>query len=198
MGKVVLPLLKIARAPETRGYRLKGRTLRKSADGDAPRVLLSTHLEFDLVKAARATVGAAKTKYEQSTMDQQFTMEKFRTNANRLKELKGSVSEFSKKISSVLSWEDPFKTTYALITYILMVLYMELWALPILPLLLLLFHWFHRQARTKSNAGEEEERVPGEEEDEHDGDDDRDDDDQEEWNLADRVKMVVKSAQWMQ
>ena len=123
--------------------------------------------------------------------------------------------------SAVLSWEDPFKTTYALITYILMVLYMELWALPILPLLLLLFHWFHRQARTKSSkkniylirsrakknyrmlvltdAGEEEERVPGEEEDEHDGDDDRDDDDdQEEWNLADRVKMVVKSARWMQ
>ena len=48
-----------------------------------------------------------------------------------------------------------------------------------------------------TGAGEEEERVPGEEEDEHDGDDD-DDDDQEEWNLADRVKMVVKSAQWMQ
>ena len=50
-----------------------------------------------------------------------------------------------------------------------------------------------------TGAGEEEERVPGEEEDEHDGDDDRDDDDdQEEWNLADRVKMVVKSARWMQ
>ena len=48
-----------------------------------------------------------------------------------------------------------------------------------------------------TDAGEEEERVPGEEEDEHDGDDD-DDDDQEEWNLADRVKMVVKSARWMQ
>ena len=48
-----------------------------------------------------------------------------------------------------------------------------------------------------TGAGEEEERVPGEEEDEHDGDDD-DDDDQEEWNLADRVKMVVKSARWMQ
>ena len=47
-----------------------------------------------------------------------------------------------------------------------------------------------------TGAGEEEERVPGEEEDEHDGDDD--DDDQEEWNLADRVKMVVKSARWMQ
>merc|ERR1719150_1386370 len=37
-----------------------------------------------------------------------------------------------------------------------------------------------------------------EREDEHDGDDDDDDDDQEEWNLADRVKMVVKSAHWMQ
>ena len=49
-----------------------------------------------------------------------------------------------------------------------------------------------------TDAGEEEERVPGEEEDEHDGDDDEDDDDQEEWNLADRVKMVVKSARWMQ
>ena len=51
-----------------------------------------------------------------------------------------------------------------------------------------------------TGAGEEEERVPGEdEEDEHDGDDDRDDDDdQEEWNLADRAKMVVKSARWMQ
>ena len=48
-----------------------------------------------------------------------------------------------------------------------------------------------------TGALEEEERVPGEEEDEND-DDDRDDDDQEEWNLADRVKMVVKSARWMQ
>ena len=37
-------------------------------------------------------------RYEQSTMDQQFTMEKFKTNAKRLKELKGSVLDFSKKI----------------------------------------------------------------------------------------------------
>ena len=50
-----------------------------------------------------------------------------------------------------------------------------------------------------TGALEEEERVPGEEEDEHDGNDvDDDDNDQEEWNLADRVKMVVKSARWMQ
>ena len=118
--------------------------------------------------------------------------------------------------SSVLSWEDPFKTTYALITYILMVLYMELWALPILPLLLLLFHWFHRQARTKSSelnisilsdqnkdreelivltgAGEDEQGVTGEEEE----NEDEDVDGEGEWNLADRVKMVVKSAHWMQ
>ena len=54
--------------------------------------------------------------------------------------------------SQVLSWEDPFKSTYALVTYILMVFYMEPWALPILPLLLLLFHWFHRKAGAKSST----------------------------------------------
>ena len=54
--------------------------------------------------------------------------------------------------SAVLSWEDPFKSTYALITYILVVLYMELWALPILPILLLLFHGFHRKAGTKTSG----------------------------------------------
>lgn len=54
--------------------------------------------------------------------------------------------------SQVLSWEDPFKSTYALVTYILMVFYMEPWALPILPLLLLLFHWFHREAGAKSST----------------------------------------------
>ena len=54
--------------------------------------------------------------------------------------------------SAVLSWEDPFKSTYALITYILVVLYMELWALPILPIFLLLFHGFHRKAGTKTSG----------------------------------------------
>ena len=111
-------------------------------------------------------------------------MEKFKTNAKRLKDVKESLSDFSQKIrwkifqnalpfhhhcntslvfkslltlpfplcSAVLSWEDPFKSTYALITYILMVLYMELWALPILPILLLLYHAFRRKAGPKSSG----------------------------------------------
>merc|ERR1712037_691645 len=99
-------------------------------------------------------LGPTTTKYEKAADEQQFTMEKFKTNAKRLKDVKESVSQFSLKVSAVLSWEDPFKSTYALITYILMVLYMELWALPILPI--------------------------------------------EDWNIADRVKMVAKNACWMQ
>ena len=63
-----------------------------------------------------------------------------------------TIPTFIPLCSQVLSWEDPFKSTYALVTYILMVFYMEPWALPILPLLLLLFHWFHRKAGAKSSA----------------------------------------------
>ena len=63
-----------------------------------------------------------------------------------------NIPTFIPLCSEVLSWEDPFKSTYALVTYILMVFYMEPWALPILPLLLLLFHWFHREAGAKSST----------------------------------------------
>ena len=45
-----------------------------------------------------------------------------------------------------------------------------------------------------TGAGEEKQEVIGEE----DEDEDDDVDGEGEWNLADRVKMVVKSAQWMQ
>ena len=43
-----------------------------------------------------------------------------------------------------------------------------------------------------TGAGEEKQEVGGVE------DEDDDVDGEGEWNLADRVKMVVKSAQWMQ
>jgi len=203
LGKVVIPLLKIAQAPETRWYRLKGQNLRKSADGDSPRVLISTNLEYNLAKTAAAMLGPTTTKYEKAADEQQFTMEKFKTNAKRLKDVKESVSGFSRKVSAVLSWEDPFKSTYALITYILVVLYMELWALPILPILLLLFHGFHRKAGTKSSEEEEEdtgrcegcdEELSGEETEEEA----EAEEEEEDWNIADRVKMVAKNACWMQ
>ena len=45
-----------------------------------------------------------------------------------------------------------------------------------------------------TGAGEDEQGVTGEEEE----NEDEDVDGEGEWNLADRVKMVVKSAQWMQ
>jgi len=154
--------------------------------------------------AAAAMLGPTTTKYEQATEEQQFTMEKFKANAKRLKDVKESVSDFSRKVSAVLSWEDPFKSTYALITYILMVLYMELWALPILPILLLLFHGFHRKAGTKSSEEEDEyksrcegceEEVSGEDEEEEE---EGEGEEEENWNIADRVKMVAKNACWMQ
>jgi len=201
LGKVVIPLLRIAQAPETRWYRLKGQSLRKSADGDSPRVLLSTHLEYNLARAAIAMLEPPTTKYEKAAADQQFTMEKFKTNAKRLKDVKESLSDFSQKISAVLSWEDPFKSTYALITYILMVLYMELWALPILPILLLLYHAFRRKAGPKSSADEEEAgRCEGCDEDLSGAEEESEEVEKEEedWNIADRVKMVAKNACWMQ
>ena len=37
-------------------------------------------------------------RYEKAAADQQFTMEKFKTNAKRLKDVKESVSDFSQKI----------------------------------------------------------------------------------------------------
>jgi len=201
LGKVVIPLLRIAQAPETRWYRLKGQSLRKSADGDSPRVLLSTHLEYNLARAAIAMLEPPTTKYEKAAADQQFTMEKFKTNAKRLKDVKESLSDFSQKISAVLSWEDPFKSTYALITYILMVLYMELWALPILPILLLLYHALRRKAGPKSSADEEEAgRCEGCDEDLSGAEEESEEVEKEEedWNIADRVKMVAKNACWMQ
>ena len=45
-----------------------------------------------------------------------------------------------------------------------------------------------------TGAGEEEQEFTGEEEE----NEDEDVDGEGEWNLADRVKMVVKSARWMQ
>ena len=45
-----------------------------------------------------------------------------------------------------------------------------------------------------TGAGEEKQEVGGVEEE----DEDDDVDGEGEWNLADRVKMVVKSARWMQ
>ena len=37
-------------------------------------------------------------RYEKAAADQQFTMEKFKTNAKRLRDVKESVSDFSQKI----------------------------------------------------------------------------------------------------
>jgi len=204
LGKVVIPLLRIAQAPETRWYRLKGQNLRKSADGDSPRVLLSTNLEYNLNQAAAAMLGPTTTKYEVAAEEQQFTMEKFKRNAKRLKDVKDGVSDFSRKVNAVLSWEDPFKSTYALITYILMVLYMELWALPILPILLLLYHRIHRKAgtmRSEEDTGRCEgcdEELSGEESDEDEEHKEEEDVEEEDWNIADRVRMVAKNACWMQ
>ena len=88
----------------------------------------------------------------------------------------------------MFAWEDPLKTSYALLTYCLVVTYLEVWALPLLPLAVMTYHLQRRrQPRLAGQGGREEE----EEEEEEEGG-------EEDWSITKGLRDMMQKVVWMQ
>jgi hypothetical protein len=88
-----------------------------------------------------------------------FQFATFKRNISRLKAIKEDLAEFNREIQAVLQWEDPFKTSYALVTYVMAVWYMELWMAPLLPIFVITFHILRRKPKARDDWREEEDEV---------------------------------------
>ena len=97
---------------------------------------------------------------------------------------------------SLFHWDDPFKSSYALVTYVVAVTYLDLWALPLLPILWITYHWFHPPGLPGSTEEEEEEEERRCED--CDANITKDEEPEDSWKISGIIKEVTQKAVWMQ
>jgi len=139
LGKVKIPLLNIGSGGE-KWFRLKDEKSRKAAEGNQARILLGIKLEFERLKACQALFEPRSIKYDDPEMKREFEYAVFKKNAQRLKSVKDHLASIATKIQDIFEWKDPFKSSYALLTYCLVIWYIELWMFPLLPLIFMTYY----------------------------------------------------------
>ena len=93
----------------------------------------------------------------------------------------------------MFEWEDPLHTSFALLTYCLVLTYLEVWALPLLPLAVMTYHLQRRRRRLAGQGGGEEEE---EECSECGGEGGRQEG--EDWSITKGIREMMQRAVWMQ
>lgn len=193
MGKVKIPLQSIEDGVE-RWYRLKCHKSRKGAPGDQPRILLRIDLKYQRLRACKSLLRPLSIKYEEN-QKKEFEFAVLKRNFKRLNNIKAKLNTLGSNIRSLFQWEDPFKSSYAVITYIFVLWYLELWMIPFIPLLLMAFYTMKPEfvlIKIKDDDEEQNEDIDGDisysEEMDH----------ADEWTISNKIKELMGKAFWMQ
>jgi len=143
LGKIQLPLLCIENEKE-RWYKLKDQSLRKSAKGEAPRILLELKFSFNSIRASSGIFKPKTIRYEEKCITN-FEFAKFKQNARRMSKVKEKFRTQKQKIINIFEWRDPFISFCALIMISAAIWNFENWMLPVSLVLLLTVQIIHSQ-----------------------------------------------------
>ncbi|KRZ11187.1 Multiple C2 and transmembrane domain-containing protein 2 [Trichinella zimbabwensis] len=134
LGKVAFPLIQVKNG-ERRWYQLKDQKLKSFVKG---RIQLETKIFWNpvrnsrLLKAIRASIRVFTPKESKYIYaEEKFKRQIFMQNVNRLKESATSVMEMVSMSKKLLSWETPLHSVLALIGFILVVYFIELYMIPL-------------------------------------------------------------------
>ncbi|KRX97021.1 Multiple C2 and transmembrane domain-containing protein 2 [Trichinella pseudospiralis] len=134
LGKVAFPLIQVKNG-ERRWYQLKDQKLKSFVKG---RIQLETKIFWNpvrnsrLLKTIRASIRVFTPKESKYIYaEEKFKRQIFMQNVNRLKESATSVMEMVSMSKKLLSWETPLHSVLALIGFILVVYFIELYMIPL-------------------------------------------------------------------
>ncbi|KRY85198.1 Multiple C2 and transmembrane domain-containing protein 2 [Trichinella pseudospiralis] len=125
LGKVAFPLIQVKNG-ERRWYQLKDQKLKSFVKG---RIQLETKILRNPIRASIRVFTPKESKYIYA--EEKFKRQIFMQNVNRLKESATSVMEMVSMSKKLLSWETPLHSVLALIGFILVVYFIELYMIPL-------------------------------------------------------------------
>ncbi|KAL1234141.1 Multiple C2 and transmembrane domain-containing protein [Trichinella pseudospiralis] len=125
LGKVAFPLIQVKNG-ERRWYQLKDQKLKSFVKG---RIQLETKIFWNPIRASIRVFTPKESKYIYA--EEKFKRQIFMQNVNRLKESATSVMEMVSMSKKLLSWETPLHSVLALIGFILVVYFIELYMIPL-------------------------------------------------------------------
>jgi len=128
LGKIHIPLLNVENGKE-RWYRLKDQTMRKTAKGDAPRILLEMKFQFNIIRASSCVFKPKIIKYE-ANENQEFEFVKFKLNAQRVNIIKEKVLLRKQFLINIFEWHDPFFSFCCLILFSGIIWNFDTWMVP--------------------------------------------------------------------
>ncbi|KRZ86845.1 Multiple C2 and transmembrane domain-containing protein 2, partial [Trichinella sp. T8] len=143
LGKVAFPLIQVCtnkirfeniskkkilqiKNGERRWYQLKDQKLKSFVKG---RIQLETKIFWNPIRASIRVFTPKESKYIYA--EEKFKRQIFMQNVNRLKESATSVMEMVSMSKKLLSWETPLHSILALIGFILVVYFIELYMIPL-------------------------------------------------------------------
>ncbi|CAH0552190.1 unnamed protein product [Brassicogethes aeneus] len=190
LGKVAIPLLRI-RNGERRWYALKDKKLRSRAKGNGPQILLELNVVWNPIRACIRTLNPKEEKYMQTEV--KFKRQVFVKNVLRLKVFVLYFYEVGKVFQNCFEWESKIQSFAALLLWLVLCYYFEMWMLPVGGLLL-----FLKQYVVRALAGPT--AVPWDEVADSDMDDEDDDDKEKEEkkSLKERLQAIQEVTQGVQ
>ncbi|XP_076267814.1 multiple C2 domain and transmembrane region protein isoform X5 [Rhynchophorus ferrugineus] len=190
LGKIAIPLLRI-RNGEKRWYALKDKKLRSRAKGNSPQILLEMYIEWNPIRACIRTLNPKEEKFMQTEM--KFKRQVFVRNVLRLKVFLMHFLEFGKFFQDCFEWESKIQSFSALVVWLLLCYYFQVWMMPVGALLI-----FLKQYIVLSLAGPNS--VPWDEIADSDLDEEDDDDKEKEEkkSLKERLQAIQEVTQGVQ
>lgn len=182
LGKIQIPLLNIDSGKE-KWYRLKDHSLRNSAKGEDPRILIRMKFIFNSVRASSCVFKPKTIKYEE-TQKREFEMSKFKHNFWRMMRVKQKCLLLKQTILNIFEWHNPFVSFCGLIVIPAIIWHFDVWMIPAFLLLFLTCQIL----KPLANANQEED----------DGDEEIDNQNDRKMSMMETLEMLQQKALWMQ
>uniref|UniRef100_UPI00398E385C multiple C2 and transmembrane domain-containing protein 1 isoform X1 n=1 Tax=Pristiophorus japonicus TaxID=55135 RepID=UPI00398E385C len=180
LGKVAIPLLSIQNGDE-KAYVLKNKNLTGATKGV---IYLEMDVIFNVIKASIRTITPKEQKYIEE--EQKISKELLQKNYYRVRRCIMVLVNAGRFINSCFEWESPQRSLTAFLIYLVIVWNFELFMIPLMILILMVYNYFlirsGQDSRISSMEELEESLIAYEEEEE-----DRSDKDAERKGLMDKL-----------
>ncbi|XP_046856752.1 multiple C2 and transmembrane domain-containing protein 1-like isoform X2 [Xenia sp. Carnegie-2017] len=168
LGKVAIPLLQIT-PREKRMYQLKDKTLEKRVKGH---LIMTLDVIYNPIKAAIRTINPREPKvlYEPPKFKRQL----LQRNIDRIGKIGASVASTGAFVASLFTWQYKFRSAFAFLVYIMLVLNFSVYLFTLGILLAFLKQYVVHVLLSERNVSPEDQEGPPQDEDDDDDDDDED------------------------
>ncbi|KAI1296773.1 Multiple C2 and transmembrane domain-containing protein 1 [Halotydeus destructor] len=152
LGKVAIPLLRV-KSGEKRWYTLKDKKLVGKTKGQ---ILLEVDLVYNPLRACVRTINPREDRF--IVKEQKFKRSVFVRNVMRIKSLVMEIVTIARYINSCFQWESVPRSFLALVAFLLITFYFQIWMIPIALLLIFIknYCWFSIASHFNANYKEDE------------------------------------------